>query len=183
MTLSTGWEREVRLVIGLFGVAALTGLSLAAYAQAPPPGSYQQSCRDVRMQGSTLTAVCRRANGRGDQPTALNVAHCVGDIGNNNGQLICNGGQPIAVPQPRQGAAPPYPPPGYAPGPGYSAPGYGPPPPRYGDEQAYWERCQRLRDEEREISERLAYTPYGEERERLQYRLGQVHEEGEQCRR
>ena len=183
MTLSTGWERKVRLVIGLFGVAALAGLSLSAYAQAPPPGSYQQSCRDIRMQGSTLIAVCRRANGRGDQPTALNVAHCVGDIGNNNGQLICNGGQSVALPpQPRQGSAPPYLGPGYTPAPGYPAPGYGPPP-RYGEEQAYRERCEGLRHEEREIRDRLAYTPYGEERERLQYQLGQVHAEREQCGR
>ena len=161
----------MRLVIGLFGVAALTGLSLAAYAQAPPPGSYQQSCRDVRMQGSTLTAVCRRANGRGDQPTALNVAHCVGDIGNNNGHLICNGGQP-ATPGPS------YPGPGYSPGPGYAAPGYGSPP-RYSED--YRARCEGLRHEEHELRGQLAYTPYGEARERLQYRLGRVQAEREQC--
>jgi CVNH domain len=170
-------------VIGLLGSVMVAGLSVAAYAQAPPPGSYQQSCRNIRMQGSTLSAVCRRAHGQGEQVTALNVARCVGDIGNNNGQLACNGGQPVAVPPPRQGAVPPYPGAGYAPGPGYAAPGYGPPPPRYGGEQAYWERCEGLRHEEHELRERLAYTPYGEERERLQYRLGQVHAEREQCRR
>jgi hypothetical protein len=171
----------VKIVSGLFGGAALAGLAFAAYAQGLPPGSYQQSGRDFRMQGGTLTAVCRRANGRGDQLTALNVAHCVGDIGNNNGQLVCNGGQPVApAPPTRQGAASPYQGPGYAPAPGYPAPGYGPPP-RYGQEQAYRERCEGLRHEEHELRDRLAYTPYGEERERLQYRLGQVHNEREQC--
>jgi len=30
---------------------------------------------------------------------------------------------------------------------------------------------------------RLGYTPYGEEREQLQYRLGQIHQEREPCRR
>src|SRR5215471_14689385 len=170
--LRTKLERRMKRVIGLVGAATVAGLSLSAFAQAPP-GSYQQSCRDIRMQGATLSAICRRANGRGEQATALNVAHCVGDIGNNNGQLICNGGQPIAVP-PRQGAAPPYGGPGYAPAPGYAAPGYGPPPPRYGGDQAYWERCEGLRHEEYELRDRLAYTPYGPERERLQYRLGQV---------
>jgi hypothetical protein len=155
----------------IFAVVALAFLSASAYAHAPPPGSYQQSCTDIRMRGPTLTAVCRRANGRGEQLTALNVAHCVGDIGNSNGQLVCNGGQPAAPvpPPPRQGAAPVYP-----------GPGYGPPP-RYGEAQAYRERCERLRYEEHEIRDRLAYTPYGEERERLQYRLGQVHAEREQC--
>jgi CVNH domain-containing protein len=169
----------MKIVLGLCAVAALVGLPFFAYAQAPP-GSYQQSCRDYRMQGSTLTALCRRAGGRGELLTALNVAHCVGDIGNNNGQLVCNGGQP-ATPS-RQGAGPSYPAPGYPPPSGYPAPGYGPPP-RYGEEQAYRERCESLRYEEHELRDRLAYTPYGEERERLQYRLGQLHTERQECRR
>src|SRR5712692_6269392 len=108
----------VKGVLRAFGALALAGFSISAYAQALPPGSYQQSCRDFRMQGSTLTALCRRANGRGEQITALNVAHCAGDIGNNNGQLQCSGGQP-AAPPPRPGTAPIYPAPGYAPSPGY----------------------------------------------------------------
>ena len=172
----------MKIVAGLFGAAALAGLAVAANAQGLPPGSYQQSCRDFRMQGGTLTAVCRRANGRGDQLTALNVTHCVGDIGNNNGQLVCNGGQPAPVPPPlRQAQSPVYPAPGYAPPPGgYPAPGYAPPPPRYGEEHGYRERCEGLRHEEHELRDRLAYAPYGEERERLQYRLGQVHTEREQ---
>ena len=136
------------------------------------------------MQGSTLTAVCRRSHGRGEQVTALNVAHCVGDIGNNNGQLVCNGGQPAAPPPPRQAPAPGgYSGPRYAPPPGYPAQGYAPPPPRYGEEQGYRERCEGLRHEEHELRDRLAYTPYGDERERLQYRLGRVQAEREQCRR
>jgi hypothetical protein len=176
----------VKGVLRVFGAVALTGFSISAYAQALPPGSYQQSCRDFRMRGSTLTALCRRALGRGEQMTALNVAHCVGDIGNNNGQLQCSGGQPAA--SPRQGwGAPGYPGrgPDYGPGPGpdYApppAPGYGPPP-RYSEEQSYQQRCEGLRHEEHRLRDRLAYTPYGEERERLQYRLGQVHTEREQC--
>ena len=134
------------------------------------------------MRGTTLTALCRRANGRGEELTALNVARCVGDIGNADGHLTCNGGRPAAPapPPPRQGAAPVYPGPGYPPSSGYPAPGYGPPP-RYGEEQAYREHCEHLRHEEHELRDRLAYTPYGEERERLQYRLSQVHEEREQC--
>jgi hypothetical protein len=135
------------------------------------------------MQGSTLTAVCSRAQGRGEQVTALNVARCVGDIGNNNGQLQCNGGQPAApASRPRQGA-PAYPGPEYGSPPGGPGPGYAPPPPRYSQDGGYWERCRQLRREEHEIRDRLAYTPYGRERERLQYRLGRVQAEREQCRR
>ena len=170
----------MKIVSGLFAA----GLAFAANAQGLPPGSYEQSCRDFRMQGGTLTAVCRRANGHGDQLTALNVTHCVGDIGNNNGQLVCNGGRPVAsVPPPlREAQTAPYLAPGYSPPPGYPTPGYAPPP-RYGEEHGYRERCEGLRHEEHELRNRLAYAPYGEERERLQYRLGQVHNEREQCRR
>ena len=86
------------------------------------------SCRDIRMQGAVLTALCRRAGGRGEQLTALNVANCVGDIGNNNGNLVCNGGQPARpVSPPPSAGYPGYPAQGYGsqPGSGYpSGPGY-----------------------------------------------------------
>lgn len=172
----------MRIGVALFGAVVMAALSVSAYAQAPPPGSYQQSCRDIRVHGATLTAVCRRANGRGEQQTALGIAHCAGDIGNNNGQLQCNGGQSAtSAPPPREGGrAPAYPGPGYAPSPGYPAPGYGPPP-RYSEQQSYRERCEGLRHEEHELRDRLGYTPYGEDRERLQYRLGQVRAERERC--
>lgn len=175
------------MVLRLFGAFALGSLGLSAYGQGLPPGSYQQSCREFRMQGSTLTAVCRRSHGRGEQLTALNVTHCVGDIGNNNGQLVCNGGQPAAPAAPRQGPGRDYsgpgypgPGPGYAPGPGYPGTGSAPPP-RYSEDAGYRERCEGLRHEEHELRDRLAYIPYGEERERLQYRLGRVRAEREQC--
>src|ERR1700756_5461391 len=119
-------EGEMKVILGLLAGAMLAVASASAHAQAAPPGSYRESCRDIRMQGPTLTALCRRANGRGEQLTALDVAHCVGDIGNNNGQLVCNGGRPVPPPAPPR---PQYPPPA-----GYPAPGYGPPPPRYGGE-------------------------------------------------
>ena len=62
-------------------------------------------------------------------------------------------------------------------------PGFGPQPrqePSYDRER--WEHCERLRDREHDIRERLAYAPpYGEERERLEYRLREVHYERERC--
>ena len=163
----------MKTVVGLFAVTALAGFAGSAAAQAPPPGSYRESCREVRMQGPNLTALCRTMRGR-EELTTLNVAHCVGDIGNNNGHLQCSGGQP-AAPAPPPG-------PGYPPTAQYPAPGYGPPP-RYGEGQGYWEHCEHLRHEEHELRERLASTPYGEERGRLQYRLEQVHAERERCPR
>ena len=130
---------------GLSAAIVIAGLPFSAFAQALPGGTYQQSCRDIQMQGTTLSAVCRTTDGRAVQ-TALDVGQCVGDIGNNNGQLQCNGGQPPAYSgagyppsygaRPGPGYGPSYgagPGPGYGPsygagpGPGYSSPGYGPP--------------------------------------------------------
>ena len=61
-------------------------------------------------------------------------------------------------------------------------PGFGPQPrqePGYDRER--W-HCERLRDREHDICERLAYLPpYSEERERLEHRLREVHYERERC--
>lgn len=66
------------------------GLALAGAAQAVPGGSYRQSCRDARDVGRNgLEAECRDMNGRYQQ-TRLNLSTCDGgDIGNDNGQLVC----------------------------------------------------------------------------------------------
>src|SRR5271166_6113 len=160
------WETRMKIVPGLAAMFVLT--SLSAYAQVPQ-GSYLRSCRDIKMQGQTLAAVCRRADGREQSSSLAEVHRCTGDIGNINGVLQCNRGSGPAPGAPAPGYLPPR---GEAPPPGY------PPPPGYGgdrqrsDEQAYRERCERLGHEERELRGRLQYTPYGEERERLQYRLG-----------
>jgi hypothetical protein len=79
-----------------------------------------------------------------------------------------------------------YPPPGqpYIQIPIPGIPGAAPPPRR--DERDYdrerWEHCERLREREHELRDRLAYAPpYSEERERLEHRLREVHYEREQC--
>ena len=73
-----------------------------------------------------------------------------------------------------------FPGPGYPPPSGYPPPGYGPDE-RWREQQAFREHCERLESAEHEIRDRLAYTPYGEERERLQYRLGEIRQERERC--
>ena len=66
------------------------GFAIIATAVAQPPGSYLRSCRDVRMRGDSLVALCRRIDRRW-QPSRLDdVRRCVGDIGNDNGTLVCN---------------------------------------------------------------------------------------------
>jgi hypothetical protein len=64
--------------------------SLAASAHAQPRGSYLRSCTDVHMRGGALVATCRRADGRMQRTVLENVRRCVGDIGNQNGRLVCN---------------------------------------------------------------------------------------------
>lgn len=64
-------------------------------------------------------------------------------------------------------------------------PGVAPPPRPEGREhdREWWEHCERLRDQEHELHERLAHAPpYGEDRERLEHRLREVHYERERCR-
>jgi hypothetical protein len=52
-------------------------------------GSYQQSCRNVQMQGGLLTATCPSGNGN-MITTSIDASQCRGaDIANRNGRLIC----------------------------------------------------------------------------------------------
>ena len=61
----------------------------------PPPGpvpggSYQLSCTDARISGSTLSAACRTRNGRTQRSALAEINRCVGDIGNDDGRLTCS---------------------------------------------------------------------------------------------
>ena len=142
---------------------ALAGLVLAglawtapAGAQEVPRGSYLRSCTDVRMEGDTLVARCRRADGRGDRTSLAEVRRCVGDISNNNGNLQCNyGGGPPRGPAPY-------------------------PDQRYGGD--FRERCGGLHREAETLRDRIrdTYEPY--ERARLEGRLREVREQEERCR-
>lgn len=60
-----------------------------------PPGSYQQSCRDIYVNGTTLYATCKTSNGAwSSTPTSLsNVNQCIGGILNINGVLRCSMGE------------------------------------------------------------------------------------------
>lgn len=164
---------------GLFVAVALVGISLPAFAQAPPPGSYQGSCGEIRMHGTTLSATCRREDGRAQQ-SSLDIAHCAGNIENRNGRLKCNrGAAGMLLPGGRPPAyvGPGYPAPGYSPG--YPPSGY--PAPRYGEEGGHRERCGSLEHRAHELHERLEHTPYGEDRERLEHRLREIDYQREEC--
>src|SRR5437762_6705678 len=114
----------MKIALGALAAWLLAGVALPAPAQAQgvPPGSYLQSCGDIGVQGDTLFAVCRGMDGGGQRTQLPTVSQCVGDIGNNNGNLQCSyaGGGPAPYGQAPYGQAP-Y---GQGPPPGY---GYGPP--------------------------------------------------------
>lgn len=81
----------------LWLVVAGVAVTLAApAAQAQPRGSYLASCNNVRDSGGRdpqISASCKDMRGAW-QFSSLRYGGCVGDIGNNNGQLVCNGGRP-----------------------------------------------------------------------------------------
>ena len=149
---------------GIVGIAGLLLAGMAwvqpAAAQNVPPGSYLQSCTRVFMEGDRLVAVCRRADGYGQRTSLPDVRRCVGDIGNNNGNLQCS-----------YAAGPGGPPPGY----------YGER--RYGEERR--ERCFGLHRESEELRGRMEREWDPRDRARMEERLREVREQEERmdCRR
>ncbi|MBP7650620.1 MAG: hypothetical protein KA085_00290 [Phenylobacterium sp.] len=72
------------------GVAALGGAQAQGY-NAPPPGSYWQSCQKVRVVGAVepiLVAECRDRSGR-YRGSSLEFEDCRSEITNQDGQLTC----------------------------------------------------------------------------------------------
>jgi pimeloyl-ACP methyl ester carboxylesterase len=59
-------------------------------AQGFPPGSYLLTCSNVQTYGDRLMADCRRKDGSSGRTALRDVDRCVGDIGNLDGQLVCN---------------------------------------------------------------------------------------------
>jgi hypothetical protein len=67
--------------------------AIPAQAQRVPPGSYLRSCTHVAVYADRLLADCRRADGSWRRAALRDVDRCAGDIGNMNGQLVCNRGE------------------------------------------------------------------------------------------
>ena len=161
---------------------AVAGSLQPAAAQGTPRGSYLGSCTDDSVRGDTLSASCRRRDGREDRSALSDFNRCVGDIGNDNGVLRCalpGGGQARGqvVAEPGTSGQRYVPPPGYAPGPGYT------PPPAYGErEGGRFERCRRLHQESEELRARLDRERDPADRDRIERRLHEMHDEAERCR-
>jgi len=170
------------LLAGLAAIALIAGVAIAQ-AQSVPPGSYLNSCTNVRVEGRTLKALCRAANGQQVPTEYGEIDNCRNDIVNENGRLNCKlGTQPPrgAAPAPGYGQQQPYgqnPPYGGGGGSGGFPAPYGQPPQGYGGGGGSGDRCDQLRGRYREIRERLNFTNDGYERERLQRRLGETRGE------
>jgi hypothetical protein len=159
------------VVATLVGVLLLGGMALLqqAAAQGLPQGSYLRSCNGALLRGDTLVATCRTPDGREQRTSLADVRRCVGDIGNNAGNLQCNyGGR--AGPGERRGE------PGY--GERRGEPGYGER--RYG-ETGYGgemrERCIGLHRETEELRGRMDREWNPIERSRTEGRLREVQEQ------
>lgn len=77
----------------LAALAACFAFAGSAAAQAVPPGSYQESCRDARIEGDKLHAECKDDAGKWKKTWLQGYRYCDGDIVNENGLLKCNGGR------------------------------------------------------------------------------------------
>jgi hypothetical protein len=184
--MRTASARALAFAALFLGIQVFGGSS--AKAQAFPNGSYQRSCTQIHWSGTTLVAECSKHNGGMTGTGLANAKRCAGDIANIDGQLQCSaGGAPPpsgpALPPSGYGQpqAPDYPPPsgyGQPQAPGYPPPsGYGQPPaPGYAGPDA---RCEELWHREQELRERLHYTPWGPDRDELEYRLHNTHERRE----
>ncbi len=78
----------------LAAVAACLAISgVVQAADAPPPGSYQENCRNARVEGDKLLAECQDATGKWKKTWLQGYKYCAGEIANEDGLLVCHGGR------------------------------------------------------------------------------------------
>jgi len=71
------------------GVANINGILNCESSGVLPPGSYISTCKDVKLQGSTLSATCNDGKDRWRDTFLRDANKCNGDIANQNGTLRC----------------------------------------------------------------------------------------------
>lgn len=78
------------LVLGAIALAtALWSPAKSSAMEGIPPGSYRESCRDIRVRGNSLEAVCMDAAGSWRQTYLDGFERCSSDVTNENGRLTC----------------------------------------------------------------------------------------------
>lgn len=71
------------------GVANINGILNCEVSGVLPPGSYITTCKEVRLQGSTLSASCNDGKDHWRSTSMRDANKCSGDIANQNGTLRC----------------------------------------------------------------------------------------------
>ena len=87
---------NISLALLLVSMVAMFSFAGTAGASPVPQGGYTQSCRDIYVGGTSLFANCRNLSQIYVFTQLDHFDACVGDISNNNGQLLCSFGQPPA---------------------------------------------------------------------------------------
>ena len=59
-----------------------------------PGGSYEKTCKNIKVHGDTLTAKCQSTGGGWHDSKLDNFPACISDIANINGKLQCKQGAP-----------------------------------------------------------------------------------------
>jgi hypothetical protein len=86
----TSCAQAARLALMLIGLIWGIQAVPAVFAQTPPGGSYQQSCKNYEMAfGHMLIGQCRNTSGNYVATRLRFTFICNGDISNNNGKLTC----------------------------------------------------------------------------------------------
>jgi len=67
----------------------LTVGATTVFAESTPSGSYTQSCQQIALEGTTLSAVCKTRAGQWVGTSLVKATSCKGDIPNWNGNLSC----------------------------------------------------------------------------------------------
>jgi hypothetical protein len=77
------------------------GFGIASNAQSIPPGSYQQTCRNIDFHDDVVSATCQDSTGRWQSAQLRDVQSCRSDIINDDGALRCSrsGGVAAGLPQ------------------------------------------------------------------------------------
>src|ERR1700748_1524197 len=82
--------RSSILKSGTVAVMFVIGLGIASNAQSNPPGSYQQTCRNIDFHDDVLAANCQDSTGRWQSAQLRDVQSCRSDIINDDGALRCS---------------------------------------------------------------------------------------------